>query len=84
MSMPVLMPEIGVPAATVSLWFIDSGDHVEEGERLVEILAGAATFDVPAPVSGTLTRRLALPLDHVLPQQVLGYIDEDELHVETA
>jgi pyruvate/2-oxoglutarate dehydrogenase complex dihydrolipoamide acyltransferase (E2) component len=76
MQVPVIMPDLGVSRASLSLWFVDTGGRVEEGERLVEILAGAATFDVSAPVDGKLIRRCALPSDHVLPGQVLGYIED--------
>jgi hypothetical protein len=44
---------------------------------LLEILAGAATFDLAAPAAGRLVQRCALPPDPVLPGQVLGYIDDD-------
>jgi len=70
------MPELGVPRATLSLWFVEEGDSVEEGERLVEVLAGAATFDISAPASGRLVERRAFPDDPVAVGQVLGYIEE--------
>src|SRR4051812_37439059 len=71
MEVPVNLPDLGVPSATLSLWFVEVGSHVEEGERLLEILAGAATFDLSAPVCGRLVRRSVLPTDRVLPGQVL-------------
>lgn len=75
MSVPILMPELGVPRATLSLWFVEEGFPVEEGDRLVEILAGAATFDVSAPASGRLVQRFAFPDDALVAGQVLGYIE---------
>jgi pyruvate/2-oxoglutarate dehydrogenase complex dihydrolipoamide acyltransferase (E2) component len=69
------MPDLGMPRTTVSLWFIEAGEHVEEGERLVEILAGPATFDLSAPATGRLSRRAAMPDDPVVPGQILGYIE---------
>src|SRR6185312_12518554 len=51
----VILPDLGtgpdVPII-ISYWFASRGEHVWEGERLVEILAGPATFDVPAPADG--------------------------------
>src|SRR5438105_15912775 len=48
----VILPDLGtgpdVPIV-VSHWFAARGDEVWEGDRLVEILVGPATFDVPAP-----------------------------------
>jgi pyruvate/2-oxoglutarate dehydrogenase complex dihydrolipoamide acyltransferase (E2) component len=74
MEIPVIMPDLGVPRATLSLWFVEESSNVHEGERLAEILAGAATFDVCAPAAGQLMQRCTLPADPVLPGQVLGYI----------
>lgn len=76
MRVPIIMPELGVPHATLGLWFIDEGDPVDEGERLVEIRVPAATFDVSAPVSGRLVNRCAFPTDSLVAGQVLGYIEE--------
>ena len=48
----VILPDLGtgpdVPIV-VSHWFAARGDEVWEGDRLVEVLVGPATFDVPAP-----------------------------------
>lgn len=76
MEVPVTMPDLGVPRASLSLWFVEAGDRVEEGERLLEVLAGPATFDLSAPAAGRLTRRTVLPDDSVVPGQVLGYIED--------
>jgi pyruvate/2-oxoglutarate dehydrogenase complex dihydrolipoamide acyltransferase (E2) component len=76
MEVPVTMPDLGVPKATLSLWFVELESNVEESERLVEILAGAATFDLAAPATGRLVKRCARPADRVIPGQVLGYIDK--------
>ena len=78
MPLPITMPELGVPRAAVSLWFAEPGDTVYEGDRLVEILAGAATFDVSAPATGRLRERLALANDLVVPGQVLGTLEVEE------
>ena len=53
----VILPDLGtgpdVPIV-VSHWFAARGDEVWEGDRLVEVLVGPATFDVPAPATGRL------------------------------
>jgi pyruvate/2-oxoglutarate dehydrogenase complex dihydrolipoamide acyltransferase (E2) component len=77
MEVAVTLPDLGVPDATVSLWFVETGDLVEEGERLLEILAGVATIDISAPVNGRLVLRCALPTDRVIPGQALGYIEDN-------
>src|SRR3982750_1676209 len=52
-----ILPDLGtgpgVPIV-VSHWFAARGDEVWEGDRLVEVLVGPATFDVPAPATGRL------------------------------
>jgi pyruvate/2-oxoglutarate dehydrogenase complex dihydrolipoamide acyltransferase (E2) component len=61
----------------LSLWYVGPGDRVFEGDRVAEVLIPGATFDVPAPTTGTLAERLALPNDPVRPGQVLGMIEEE-------
>ncbi len=73
----VVLPDLGVQTARLSVWFADPGDRVYEGERLVEVRVGGATFDISAPASGRLAERFALPPDEVRPRQVLGTIASD-------
>jgi pyruvate/2-oxoglutarate dehydrogenase complex dihydrolipoamide acyltransferase (E2) component len=35
-------------------WLVDVGMHVEEGDRVAEVLTGGVLFHVPAPASGNL------------------------------
>ena len=79
----VILPDLGtgpdVPIV-VSYWFAARGDRVWEGERLVEVLVGPATFDVSAPVSGRLAEIHGWEDDRVEPGSVLGLVataDED-------
>jgi pyruvate/2-oxoglutarate dehydrogenase complex dihydrolipoamide acyltransferase (E2) component len=74
----ILLPELGADPAVVSVWYADPGEAVYEGDRLVEILVGGATFDVAAPATGRLIGKLALPDDPVLPGQVLGVMEVEE------
>jgi pyruvate/2-oxoglutarate dehydrogenase complex dihydrolipoamide acyltransferase (E2) component len=77
----VILPDLGtgpdVPII-ISYWFASRGEHVWEGERLVEILAGPATFDVPAPVTGHLAEIRGREEDRVMPGSVLGLIAADD------
>lgn len=74
---PVILPDLGtgpdVPIV-VSYWFVSRGEQVWEGERLVEILAGPATFDVPAPATGRLAAIHGREDDRVQPGSVLGMV----------
>ncbi len=74
---PVILPDLGtgpdVPIV-ISYWFASRGEQVWEGERLVEILAGPATFDVPAPATGRLAAIHGREDDRVQPGSVLGVV----------
>ncbi|HLJ95317.1 MAG TPA: hypothetical protein VKU02_19215 [Gemmataceae bacterium] len=74
----ILLPELGADPAVVSVWFAEPGEVIYEGDRLVEILIGGATFDVASPATGRLLGKLALPDDPVLPGQVLGVMEAEE------
>ena len=56
----------------------EQSDVVYAGDRLVEILAGGATFDVPSPATGRLAEKLALPDDPVCKGQILGTVEEEQ------
>jgi pyruvate/2-oxoglutarate dehydrogenase complex dihydrolipoamide acyltransferase (E2) component len=75
----ILLPEVGAAPLVLSVWFADVGDAVYEGDRLVEVLAGGATFDVAAPATGRLAEKRALPDDPLHPGQVLGAVEVDDL-----
>jgi pyruvate/2-oxoglutarate dehydrogenase complex dihydrolipoamide acyltransferase (E2) component len=78
MRTPVRLPDVGASPVRLSLWFADPGDLVFEGDRLVEVLAAGATFDVPAPATGRLLERHALPADLLTPGQVLGVLESQD------
>jgi len=77
----VILPDQGtgpdVPIV-VSHWFVARGDRVWEGERLVEVLVGPATFDVASPVSGRLAEIRGLEDDRVESGSVLGLVATTE------
>jgi pyruvate/2-oxoglutarate dehydrogenase complex dihydrolipoamide acyltransferase (E2) component len=77
----VILPDLGtgtdVPIV-VSHWFAARGDMVWEGERLVELLVGPATFDVPAPVTGRLVEIRGREEDRVEQGDVLGLVAESD------
>jgi pyruvate/2-oxoglutarate dehydrogenase complex dihydrolipoamide acyltransferase (E2) component len=73
----IILPELGAASAVLSVWFADPGDNVYEGDRLVEVLVGEATFDVSAPATGRLAEKHALPDDELKPGQVLGILETE-------
>jgi pyruvate/2-oxoglutarate dehydrogenase complex dihydrolipoamide acyltransferase (E2) component len=52
----VVLPELGekVEKATVSYWFVQVGQKVEEKADLVELTTDKAAFNLPSPGAGTL------------------------------
>jgi pyruvate/2-oxoglutarate dehydrogenase complex dihydrolipoamide acyltransferase (E2) component len=78
----ITLPELGAAPVWLSVWFADLGDPVYEGDRLVEVLVGGATFDVSAPATGRLAEKRALPNDRIEPGQVLGLLDVEKDEVE--
>jgi pyruvate/2-oxoglutarate dehydrogenase complex dihydrolipoamide acyltransferase (E2) component len=73
----VILPELGTGPAepiVVSHWYAARGDRVWEGDRLVEVLVGPATFDVSSPSTGRLAAIHGREDDRVLPGAVLGLV----------
>jgi pyruvate/2-oxoglutarate dehydrogenase complex dihydrolipoamide acyltransferase (E2) component len=78
MRKPVTMPDLHAAGPVVSVWFVEPGERVFAGDRLVEILIAGATVDVSAPATGRLVEKMAWPDEAVTPGQVLGYIEEED------
>jgi 2-oxoglutarate dehydrogenase E2 component (dihydrolipoamide succinyltransferase) len=57
----VMVPTLGesVSEATVSTWFKEVGDTVQQDEMLCELETDKVSVEVPAPASGTLTEIIA-------------------------
>lgn len=56
----LLVPPLGFATGMVlvSVWLVSEGAAVLAGDRVVQLVAGAATVDLVAPVSGRLVRQL--------------------------
>jgi pyruvate/2-oxoglutarate dehydrogenase complex dihydrolipoamide acyltransferase (E2) component len=81
MQADIILPDLGAAPMFLSLWFADPGDWVFEGDRLVEVLIGGATFDVAAPATGRLAEKRAFPDDPLRAGQVLGVVDVDDVNL---
>lgn len=55
----------GMEVGTVLSWLKQQGDHVSEGEPIVEVEADKANHELEAPASGTLAEILAAEGDEV-------------------
>jgi pyruvate/2-oxoglutarate dehydrogenase complex dihydrolipoamide acyltransferase (E2) component len=75
----LVLPDLGLGdwPVTVSLWLVELGSEVAEGDRLVELAADSVTVDLPSPASGTLVETLALEDEEVQIGQVLGVIESE-------
>jgi pyruvate/2-oxoglutarate dehydrogenase complex dihydrolipoamide acyltransferase (E2) component len=73
----VSLPDLGVDDRPIvaSLWLVKLGGRVEAGEPLLEVLAGAATVDLPAPADGLLVETLVAEDEPVRVGQRLAVIE---------
>ena len=62
---------------TVSVWRVAEGQTVVEGDRVVELVCGAATVDLEAPVSGRLKRQLVDEDEPVTPGMPLAEFEAE-------
>jgi len=71
---PLAVPDCGVLGmpVRVSLWLVPEGAEVIEGDRVVELVVGAATLDLEAPVSGRLVVQFADEDEAVSPGAVIA------------
>jgi pyruvate/2-oxoglutarate dehydrogenase complex dihydrolipoamide acyltransferase (E2) component len=67
--------DLGPAVVTACSWHAAIGQRVVAGDRLLEVLAGDVTIDLPAPASGLLVKRL-VAMDEVLSTgQILALIE---------
>ena len=79
MSEKILVPVLGesITEATVSKWLKNEGDSVEADEPIVELETDKVNLEVPAPVSGTLTKINSKDGSTVEVGALLGSVSED-------
>lgn len=60
MATEVILPQLGLAMeeGTIVKWLKGEGDHVEEGEPIVEIMTDKANVEVPSPAAGVLLKIL--------------------------
>jgi len=76
-SIKLELPELGMGSVPILVgqWLVEAGREVTEGDRLLEIVAGSATVDLPAPASGVLREMLVGEDERVAVGQVLGVVE---------
>ena len=77
----VRLPELDMGSVPViaSLWLVEQGAEVSEGDRLLEVSAGSVTVDLSAPASGVLTDLLVSEDETLIAGQVVGVIEASQL-----
>jgi pyruvate/2-oxoglutarate dehydrogenase complex dihydrolipoamide acyltransferase (E2) component len=77
---PILLPDLGVGDQPVRLgqWLVESGDHVMEHDRVLEVLVSGILFHVASPAEGTLRRAIGHEGARLSAGETLGYIDTSE------
>jgi pyruvate/2-oxoglutarate dehydrogenase complex dihydrolipoamide acyltransferase (E2) component len=76
----LLLPDLGLgdQPVTVSVWLVERGAQVKEGDPILEVLAGNAVVDLPAPADGVLAKRLVGEDERVEIGQRLAIIEAEE------
>ena len=69
---------VDIDEATVSSWYVEEGEEVDQGDTLVEMIAGDEMFTINAPESGTVVELRADEEDVVKIGDVLLLLDVPE------
>lgn len=74
----VLMPDLqGAEEIVIGAWVKKAGDHVDEGETLVEARTDKVNAEIPSPVSGTIEELLVGEGDEVTAGQPIAKVAAD-------
>ncbi len=72
------MPDLeGAEEITIGAWSKKTGDHVDEGETLVEALTDKVNAEIPSPFAGTVEELLLREGDPVKPGQPIARVSPD-------
>lgn len=82
MPIELKVPSVGESIKEVELgdWLKNPGDKVRQDETLVVIESDKASVDLPAPVSGTLTKILKKKRERAAVGEVIAYIEAGEVN----
>ncbi len=71
----IVMPELqGAEEITVGAWSKRPGDHIAEGETLMEAHTDKVNAEIPSPLAGTVEELLLEVGDPVKPGQAIARI----------
>jgi pyruvate/2-oxoglutarate dehydrogenase complex dihydrolipoamide acyltransferase (E2) component len=71
----VVMPDLqGAEEIVIGAWAKQAGDHVDEGETIVEARTDKVNAEIPSPVSGTVEELLVREGDPVKAGQPIATV----------
>ena len=71
----VLMPELeGAEEITVGAWSKKKGEHVAQGETLMEALTDKVNAEIPSPIGGIVEELLLKEGDPVKPGEPIALV----------
>ena len=70
--------EMGGSVARVAEWLFEEGEHVEEGETLLEVIGDLESLEIPCPCSGILVERRVEEDEVVRVGEPVAVIEGDE------
>jgi 2-oxoglutarate dehydrogenase E2 component (dihydrolipoamide succinyltransferase) len=78
MSVELKVPAVGesITEVFVNRWLKDEGDYAEKDETVAELETDKATFELPAPVSGTISRIAKRKGETAGVGEVIGQMEE--------
>ena len=78
MSTEIRVPAVGESISEVFIgeWYVSEGEWVDVDENLVGLETDKATFDVPAPAGGTITKVLKQAGDSADVGELIAELEE--------
>ena len=78
MPVELKVPAVGesITEVQIAKWLKQEGEHVELDENICEIETDKATVELPAPVSGVISKLLKSGGENANVGEVIGYIEE--------
>jgi pyruvate/2-oxoglutarate dehydrogenase complex dihydrolipoamide acyltransferase (E2) component len=71
----VVMPDLqGAEEIVIGAWVKKQGDHVDEGETIVEARTDKVNAEIPSPVSGTVKELLVREGEQVTAGQAIAIV----------
>ena len=86
MLLEIKVPDLAesVPDATCLAWMKNEGDHITEGENLIDLETDKVTLEIVAPHSGMVISILKKEGEIVLSGDILATIDTESVAVNTS